>query len=70
MKRKEETTFSLSKKEENIGNGATDPKNDVPEEISLSSKSCKDNVNIFTHNLGSMSWGYKCDQYQWSLLWS
>ena len=55
MKRKEETTFSLSKKEENIGNGATDPKKDVSEEISLSSKSCKNNVNIFIHNLGSMS---------------
>jgi len=41
VKTKEETTFSLSKKEGDIGNGATDSKGDVSEEISLSSKSCK-----------------------------
>ncbi|XP_029214367.2 nucleosome-remodeling factor subunit BPTF-like isoform X2 [Acropora millepora] len=53
VKRKEETTFSISKKEENIGNGAADPKKDVSEEISLSTLSeikegpaMEDNVDI------------------------
>ena len=68
MKRKEETTFSLSKKEED--NGAADPKKDVSEEMSLSSKSYKNNIKVFIHDLGSMNWAYKGDQYQWSLQWS
>ena len=59
MKRKEETTFSHSREEKDLEDGAIDPRKDGSAEISLSSKSCKNRFNFFTQDLGSMNWAKK-----------